>query len=140
MSKKGPILLIEDDHHYLDVIKEALADNGVKNPVIIFNNAHDAKTYLLNTAEQPFIILCDIRMARMNGLELRDVINDNEYLRKKSIPFLFLTAAVSQEIVNEAYDLTVQGFIPKPKTYEDLKETLKSIVGYWNTCLHPNCF
>ena len=140
MSKTGPIILIEDDPHDLDVIKAALGDNGVENELICFDRAEKALKYLCETTDRPFLILCDIRMQGMNGLEFRDTINDDEYLRKKSIPFVFLTAAVSQEIVDDAYDLTVQGFIAKPDSYEELKKTLDKIVSYWLTCLHPNSF
>ncbi len=79
-------------------------------------------------------------MQGMNGLEFRDAINADDYLRKKAIPFVFLTGAVSQDIVDIAYDLTVQGFIPKPKVYGELKALLGKIIGYWGTCLHPNSF
>lgn len=140
MSKTGPIILVEDDAHDQDVIKAALKDNKVANEIICFESAQAALDYLLQTSEQPFIILCDILMKGMNGLEFRDAINDNDYLRKKSIPFVFFTAAVSQEIVDEAYDLTVQGFIEKPRIYDDLKKTLVHVIGYWSTCLHPNSF
>ena len=140
MSKHGPIIIVEDDPHDLDVILSALKDNGVINELISFDTAAKAMAYLLETADRPFIILCDIRMKEMNGLQFRDALNDNEYLRKKSIPFVFLTAAVSQEIVDIAYDLTVQGFMEKPKTYEELKVLLREIISYWKQCWHPNSF
>jgi len=138
MSLKGPIILIEDDANDLDVIAAALKENKFLNEPRSFTQAKDALEYLINTAEQPFIILCDIRMAGMNGLDLRSLINQNEYLRKKSIPFVFFTALVSQDIINEAYELGVQGFFEKPAGYELLKKQLHSIVSYWSNCLHPN--
>jgi len=140
MSKTGPIILVEDDAHDQDVMTAALKDNGVPNEVICFDGAQPALAYLLQTADQPFIILCDILMRGMNGLEFREAIHDNDYLRKKSIPFVFFTAAVSQEIVDEAYDLTVQGFIEKPRIYDELKKNLAQVIGYWSACLHPNSF
>ena len=140
MSKTGPVILVEDDPHDVDVIKAALLDIGVKNQIVYFEKTSLALEYLIATSDIPFLILCDIRMQGMNGLEFRDAINDHEFLKKKSVPFVFFTATVSQEIVNEAYGLTVQGFIEKPKSYEDLKQTLKKTVDYWMTCLHPNSF
>jgi len=140
MSKTGPIIIVEDNPDDLDVIVSGLKDIGVNNPIVSFDAALKAMAYLLETSDQPFVILCDIRMKEMNGLQFRDTINDNEYLRKKSIPFVFLTAAVSQEIVDVAYDLTVQGFMEKPKSYEELKDVLREIVSYWHRCWHPNSF
>jgi CheY-like chemotaxis protein len=140
MSKTGPIILVEDDLHDQDVVKSALADNGVKNQILTFEDAAEVIQYLATTSDKPFLILCDIRMKGMNGLELRDTINDDETLRKRAIPFVFFTAAASQEIVNVAYGLTVQGFLEKPNSYEELKDMLKKVVHYWSICLHPNSF
>jgi len=140
MSKIGPIILVEDDPNDLDVIESAITDIGVTNDILCFDGAAKAMDYLLTTTDRPFIILCDIRMKGMNGLEFRNAINSDDFLRKKAIPFIFLTAAVSQDIVDEAYDLTVQGFIEKPKVYEDLKKVLNQIMVYWGVSLHPNSF
>jgi len=140
ISKTGPVILVEDNPHDLDVIVAALIENGVKNQIKFFDNAASALQYLQETSDQPFIILCDIRMKGMNGLEFRNTINANDFLRKKAIPFVFLTGAVSQGIVDEAYDLTVQGFIEKPMHFNELKTVLGKIFDYWQCCLHPNSF
>ncbi|RZJ72562.1 response regulator [Flavobacterium sp.] len=140
MSKKGPILLIEDDLNDVDVIVSALKENSVKNVIKHFGKAQDALDYLAKTTEQPFLVISDIMMNTMNGLELRKTIDENEFLRKKSIPFIFLTQAVSQDVVDEAYDLTVQGFFEKGNNYEDVKKQLDCMVSYWSKCVHPNSF
>ena len=140
MSKKGPIILVDDDVNDLDVIKAAIVENGFKNEIIEFKGAKQALEYLVKTTDTPFLILCDIIMQEMNGLEFRNLINHNDMLRKKSIPFIFLTAAVSQEIVDEAYDMTVQGFLKKPSNFNDLKTQLHNILTYWTNCVHPNSF
>ena len=140
MSKTGPVILVEDDPNDMDVIKTAIIENGVKNEIICFDGASNAMEYLLHTQDKPFVILCDIRMKGMNGLEFRDAINADDFLRKKAIPFVFLTAAASQDIVDEAYDLTVQGFLEKPKAYAELRLLLRNVFSYWRSCLHPNSF
>jgi CheY-like chemotaxis protein len=140
MSLKGPILLIDDDTHDLDVICAALKENKVENKIRSFLTAKEGLDYLNTTKEQPFIILADIRMNEMNGLEFRKAIEQNEFLKKKSIPFVFLTEAVSQEIVDEAYDLTVQGFFRKPNNFSELRRLLDYIVSFWKMCIHPNSF
>lgn len=138
MALSGPVLIIEDDHDDQELIKSAFDEMGIDNPINIFNNGKEALDYLLETTEQPFLILCDVNMPVMNGLELREYIENHEPLKKKSIPFVFLTTAASKNIVNKAYDLTVQGFYQKEDTYTKLSEQLRLIVHYWKSCLHPN--
>ncbi len=140
MAHNGPIIIVDDDLHDIDVVTAAITELGFKNPIRSFTGAKSAMDFLGSTTDIPFIILCDIRMVEMNGLEFRNAVNQNDYLRKKSIPFIFLTAAVSQEIVNIAYDLTVQGFLIKPRTFEDLKSKLHTVLNYWTECVHPNSF
>ena len=140
MAHNGPIIIVDDDLHDIDVVTAAITELGFKNPIRSLTGAKSAMDFLGSTTDIPFIILCDIRMVEMNGLEFRNAVNQNDYLCKKSIPFIFLTAAVSQEIVNIAYDLTVQGFIIKPRTFEDLKSKLHTVLNYWTECVHPNSF
>ena len=138
MSLKGPILLIEDDPNDAEVITAAISDIGIPNPVKIMPTTKEAYDYLSTTQERPFVIICDIRMPVTDGLAFRRSIQENDYLRHKSIPFLFLTGMVSQEIINSAYDLDVQGFFQKASSYEGLKDQLLAICVYWKQCLHPN--
>ncbi len=77
-------------------------------------------------------------MPIMNGIEFRRQISADEYLREKSIPFVFLTTAANEQLVKEAYDNTAQGFFKKAPDYAGLEKQIKSIVDYWQTCLHPN--
>lgn len=140
MSKKGPILLIEDDEDDQFLISQAVQQLAIVNPVAVFHDGQEALYYLETTQEQPFLILCDINMPRLNGLELRARINQSEYLRKKAIPFVFLTTTASAETVREAYDESVQGFYQKAVSQAGLQAQLRLIVEYWQTCLHPNRF
>jgi CheY-like chemotaxis protein len=129
---------VEDDFNDAEVIVSAIKDLGLPNEIKHMRLATEAYDYLMRTDDKPFIILCDVRMPIMNGLEFRKKIVDTEYLRRKSIPFVFYTVLVSQEIVNEAYDLHVQGFYEKAKSYEGIKDQLHSILTYWKQCIHPN--
>lgn len=138
MSAQGPLVIIEDDDDDQFMIQLALDKLNIPNPRRFFPNGQEALDYLLTTAEQPFIILCDINMPLMNGIELRKHMNENEYLREKSIPFVFLTTAATADVVKTAYDETVQGFFKKATTYEGIKEQIGLIIAYWKSCLHPN--
>lgn len=138
MALQGPIILIEDDQNDIETIEEAIREVGVKSKVIPFVRADDAITYLLTTKDQPFFILCDIKLPVLDGLSFRDRIMKSEYLKRKAIPFIFFTGFVSQEIVNAAYEMDVQGFYQKESSFQGLKEQLLTICMYWKYCLHPN--
>jgi CheY-like chemotaxis protein len=136
--KNGPILLIEDDVDDQEFIIDALQMLGVKNDIKIFVNGQKALDYLLETAEQPFIILSDVNLPIMNGLQLKSEIQRNEYLRCKAIPFIFLSTSADTKAVFTAFELSVQGFFVKENTYEGIQQQLRQIIEYWKTSRHPN--
>lgn len=138
MSLKGPIISVEDDEDDQYLIRESLRALKLANELRFFSDGQSALDYLKIMTEQPFLILCDINMPVMNGLELRRNINQNENLRKKAIPFIFLTTGASTDVIEAAYEESVQGFYQKAAHYEDLLTQIKLIVSYWQHCLHPN--
>lgn len=76
-------------------------------------------------------------MPKLNGMELREKIFNNEDLRKKSIPYLFFSTSAEQKHVIEAYSRSVQGFFVKSNDYEKIKNTIVKIVEYWQECESP---
>ena len=138
MSLAGPIMVVEDDRDDFDLIKNCIEEIGFNNRVDWYKNGKEALQYLQTTTEQPFIIIADIQMPVMNGLELLKRIYHDDRLRQKAIPFVFLTVVVSHTIIREAYDLMVQGFYEKAPSYKDFKAQLALILHYWTNCLHPN--
>src|SRR5687768_5633472 len=119
MSKKGPIMLVEDDKDDQQLISEIIRQLKIENRITCFNNGKEALDHLLKGIDQPLLILCDINMPVMGGIELRKQITANETLRRKSIPFIFLTTTASPNSVKEAYDMSVQGFFEKSNQYGD---------------------
>ncbi len=138
MTKKGPIILIDDDKDECDLIQEALRQLGIANKLVCFSNGKEAYDYLLSTEEQPFLIISDINMPVMNGIELRKQINENQELKRKSVPFIFLTTTASPAAVKEAYEMSVQGFFEKGSSIEEIKTQLSEMYNYWQKCRHPN--
>ena len=133
-----PIVIVEDDaddQYFIRTICEKL---GVNSKLIFFDDGSKALHYLKTTQEKTFVILSDINMPVMNGLELRRKIQADDYLRKKSIPFIFLSTAARPKEVEEAYNLTVQGFFVKASQLSDMEKTLELIFHYWLQCKHPN--
>lgn len=137
MPKNGPIVLIEDDIDDQEIVAEILKDMQITNPLAIFKNGREALDYLKTTSDKPFLILCDINMPVMDGLQLRMAIEKDPALRRKSIPFVFLSTTNNPNVVRQAYLLTVQGFFQKRNNLNDQGNNLKMIIDYWDTCLHP---
>lgn len=137
-AKDGALIIVEDDMDDQEILKEIFESLGLSNKLLLFPDGSETLTYLQATSEQPFLILCDINLPKLNGLELRDALHADERLRKKSIPFVFFSTNASRETVERAYDLTVQGFFLKDHTLQGLRDTLSLIIAYWSQCKHPN--
>ncbi|AWI27251.1 response regulator [Flavobacterium pallidum] len=138
MNKGGPIIIIEDDIDDQEMLSEVFSDLSFKNEIIFFADGEKALEYLTDTSIEPFIIFSDINMPKLNGMELREKIHQNEDLRIKSIPYLFFSTSAEQQSVVDAYSKSVQGFFVKPTNYQEIKDTIKTIVDYWNKCVSPN--
>ncbi|HEX8677229.1 MAG TPA: response regulator [Segetibacter sp.] len=136
--KNGPILLVEDDVDDQEIIIEALQALGVQNEVKTFDNGQKALDFLKIMDKQPFLIISDVNLPVMNGLQLKYEIQNNEYLRTKSIPFIFLSTSGDKKAVEEAFNLQVQGFFVKEISYEGINRQIKGIIDYWKSCRHPN--
>ena len=139
MARNGPVIIIEDDVDDEDILKEVLHELGVDNKVICFKFCADAWHYFQTTPDKPLVIFCDINLPKKSGLSFKQQIDEDEYLRKKSIPFIFYSTTASQQTINEAYTkMTVQGFFTKGDNYKDIKKLVKIILDYWLNCKHPN--
>lgn len=138
MNKVGPIIIIEDDDDDQELLDIVFRELNFKNEIIFFSDSEQALDHLIKSAVEPFIILSDINMPKLNGIELREKIHTNEDLRVKCIPYLFFSTSAEQEYVVDAYSKSVQGFFVKPGSYDKLKRMIKIIVEYWQECESPN--
>lgn len=136
----GPLVYIDDDEDDQLLFKQAVKELGFSNEIRSFSNGSAVLTYLETTTDEPLLLLCDLNMPLMDGLELRRRIDESEYLKQKSIPFIYFTTAASPEQVQQAYRGAIQGFHTKAMVFSDLKEQLQVIITYWQSCLHPNSF
>src|SRR5215204_3618489 len=138
MNKTGPIIIIEDDMDDQYILTDVLKELNYTNEVIFFGDSVKALEYLTHTDIEPFLVLSDINMPKLNGIELREKVHNNEDLRLKSIPYLFFSTSAEQRHVIDAYSRSIQGFFIKPTSYEKLKNTMRKIVEYWQECESPN--
>lgn len=137
MNKSGPIIIVEDDMDDQEVLIDIFKELNYNNKLIFFNDSGKALEYLTDTEIEPFLILSDINMPKLNGMELLEKVHNNEDLRLKCIPYLFFSTSAEQKHVIEAYSRSIQGFFVKPNSYDKLKKLIAKIVEYWQECESP---
>ena len=134
----NPIIVIDDDDEDIEMITQAFKEIKVENDVITFRSGEAFLDFIRTTDQKVFFILCDINMSRISGLELKKRIFEDERLRLKCIPFIFLSTSGASDSIMRAYSFGVQGYFIKPNSFNELKTRLQSIVSYWEGSQHPN--
>lgn len=125
-----PILLVEDDQVDVMTVKRALKEVKVTNPIVNMENGEEALKYLHEPAnEKPCIILLDINMPIMNGIEFLQVAKRDDQLKR--IPVVVLTTSEEQRDKISSFDLGVAGYIAKPVDYRQFVEIMRTIDAYW---------
>jgi len=140
LNHDGPIVLIEDDEDDQLLFSTIYKKLGYVNEVIYFPDGEAALHYLKDMTIDPFLILSDINMPRLDGFALRDKIRMDAKLQLRCIPYLFFSTALSEDMVIKAYSTSAQGFFIKPTSVEDLEKTIYVIMEYWKLCASPNSF
>jgi len=138
MNKKGTIIIIEDDPDDKEILEEIFKKLNYANNVMYFFDGEKVLDYLIKSDDKPFLIISDINLPRLSGIQLRDKLHNNEQLRLRCIPYLFLTTSVSHRDVIDAYSKSVQGFFVKPAKFNELERLIKNIITYWQDCSAPN--
>jgi CheY-like chemotaxis protein len=131
MPKSGPIVIVEDDTDDQQLLEELFHELKVPNVLRFFSSAIAALDYLIATIERPFLIISDINLPAMSGLDFLKRINDQSKLKSKRIPFVFFSTASNPSVIQQAYDLSAQGYFIKPLTSHQLKQTMAAILTYW---------
>jgi len=137
MNKKGEIILIEDDLDDQEFFKQAYRELGMQNQLTIFQDANKAYEYFNNTNKDLFLIISDINMPLMTGIQLRDKMQQLGEVKLRTIPFLFLTTGTAPDNIIYSYSHSVQGFFKKPASFAELKTVLGHLFAYWTSCTEP---
>jgi len=138
MNKSGPIIIIEDNPADQEILSEIFEELNYDNKLIFFGDSILALEYLTDTDVEPFLVISDLRMPKLNGMELREKLINNEDIRLKTIPYLFFSTTAEQKDVINAYSRSIQGFFVKPAAYDKQKDLIVKIVEYWQECESPN--
>ena len=130
MKSEISILLVEDDRVDVMTVKRALKDLKVTNPLNITSNGEEALAFLQEERNQrPSIILLDLNMPRMNGLEFLKIIKQHKSLKR--IPVIVLTTSEEEQDRIESFYLSVAGYMIKPIDYLKFVEIMRTIHQYW---------
>jgi CheY-like chemotaxis protein len=127
--KLKPILLVEDDDVDAMTVQRAIKELKVKNELVRSTNGEEALEYLRNPVNaKPCIVLLDLNMPRMNGIEFLKAVKADNTL--KDIPVVVLAASNEEKDIVETFNLGVAGYIFKPVDAKKLNE-FKPIQLYW---------
>ena len=137
-SLNGPVIILEDDMDEKALLIEVIEKIRISNQLKFFSDGEALIDYLEKTTDKPFLIISDINIPRMNGLETKEVINGNAFLRHKSIPFVYLSTSGTKAAVEKAYDLNAQGFFVKQNSLNRIERQLRLIFEYWQECVHTD--
>jgi CheY-like chemotaxis protein len=140
MNKEGPIIIIEDDADDQFIIGQIFKELKYTNEIIFFADGLSALEFLTSGSRNPFLILSDINLPLLNGIELRMKLKENADIHLKCIPYLFFTTASNHRTVIEAYSASAQGFFTKADSFTELREQIRVIMEYWKHCSAPNYF
>jgi CheY-like chemotaxis protein len=135
---QGPIIIVDDDPDDREIYAEAIKAIGIPNHIRFFESCHSALDYLSTTSERPFIILSDVNLPVMSGIQFKTKIQEDSYLREKGIPFVFISTNASATAVRQAHALSVQGYFEKPSNMEAIKRMLRTLFDYWEFSKHVN--
>src|SRR5574340_180189 len=132
-----PILLVEDDQIDIMTVIRALKELHVTNRVEYVENGEAALDYLRDPAkDRPCLILLDLNMPVMGGIEFLRVVKGNDHPAKR-IPVVVLTTSEEQQDKVESFNLGVAGYIRKPVDYRRFVETMRTIDAYWTVSELP---
>jgi CheY-like chemotaxis protein len=136
MRSSNPILLVEDDEIDVITVKRALHELHVANQVDVAADGEDAWKRLQNQVQDaPSVILLDLNMPRMSGLELLRQIKQTPQLKR--IPVIILTTSKDERDKNESFLLGAAGYMVKPVDYWQFVEVIRVIDRYWTLSEMP---
>ena len=139
----GTILIVDDEDHDIEFLQRALTRSGVNNPIRTVGNGEEAIAYLTgqgNYADRtvfpfPRVIITDLKMPQMGGLELLRWLHDNP--KFKVVPTIVFTSSTSQADVNEAFRCGASGYFVKPVDFDQLERMGKVMADYWKLSQVP---
>ena len=134
--RNTPILVVEDDQVDTMTVIRALNEIQVTNPLVHVENGEEALDYMRDPkTEKPCIILLDLNMPIMNGIEFLQAVKNDRQLKR--IPVVVLTTSEEQQDKLNSFDLGIVGYMSKPVDYRQFVDVIRSIDAYWTMSEMP---
>jgi CheY-like chemotaxis protein len=130
MSKLLNVLLIEDDTIEIMKLNRTISTLHLKHKIIKANNGEEALSILKEKNTLPDIILLDLNMPKINGIEFLKIIKSDPHL--KYIPTIVLTTSNNKRDLLECYKIGIAGYILKPLKYDNYVSKIEKLLAYWS--------
>lgn len=133
MMKMKPILLVEDNADDEALALRAFRKAGVKNKVVICRDGEEALAYLFSgdaaAGPGPAVVLLDLKLPKVNGLEVLKQIRSTEQTRL--LPVVVLTSSKEERDLVESYGLGANSYVRKPVDFNEFAEAVSKLGVYW---------
>jgi CheY-like chemotaxis protein len=142
MTKMARILIVEDDPNDVELTLTALADYNLANEVVVTRDGQQALDYLYcrgefstRPTENPAVILLDLKLPKVDGLEVLQQIKSDEHL--KMIPVVVLTSSHEEKDLMRSYSLGVNAYVVKPVDFHEFVNAVKELGVFWAVINEP---
>jgi CheY-like chemotaxis protein len=142
MNLLGRILLVEDDPSDVELTLEALAEYNLANEVVVARDGKLALDYLhrrgefnARADENPAVMLLDLKLPKVNGLEVLQQVKSDERLRM--IPVVVLTSSQEEKDMMRSYKLGVNAYVVKPVDFHEFINAIKELGVFWAIVNQP---
>jgi two-component system response regulator len=141
--KQLSILLVEDNNDDIELTLLAFDKARITNPVVVARDGVEALEYVFgegshagrDTREQPIVVLLDLKLPRVGGLEVLERMRRDE--RTKYIPIVILTTSTEQDDMVKAGDLHANSYVRKPVDFDTFVEAARQLGLYWTVLNKP---
>jgi CheY-like chemotaxis protein len=141
MTELGRILLVEDDPKDVELMT-ALEEYNLSNEVVVASDGEEALDYLYyrgkfqrRSGENPAVLLLDLKLPKMDGLEVLEIIKSDENL--KMIPVVVLTSSREERDMVKSYKLGVNAYVVKPVDFHEFVNAIKELGVFWALINEP---
>ena len=142
MDLYGRILMVEDDPRDVELTLTALAEYNLANEVVVAGDGEEALDYLYcrgnfkaRTSENPAVLLLDLKLPKVDGLEVLQQIKSDEKLRM--IPVVVLTSSREERDMVASYKLGVNAYVVKPVDFHEFVNAIKELGVFWAVINEP---
>lgn len=137
MTSLRPIFLVEDNPDDERLTIRALRRGNIANEILVAHNGEEALAMVLNANPLPSVVLLDLKLPKVDGLEVLRQIRANEHT--KLLPVVVLTSSSEESDIIESYTLGANSYVRKPVEIDKFTEAVRQLGLYWAVIneLHP---